>query len=1351
MSNKIKCDKKTVALSFLYLEHLEKEGVLKNLTNETIEYLIERNLAYLSKVFKDKFDYLKNRNEFPNMPTVNVISKDYFSTVDYKEEFTEPNTVVLNKNFNVKSIYDVEYSTSREVIDISELEKDNTLNLKYNIKDKLYFNENEVISFFNNIILASKLFNEAERKIGQFVNENDELDMLEPFFRRSRQKDINHSLLLLESFGFKAEDNNIVEKIAQLLEENSAITKLIYPLHDFGTDLKSTIEEILNQKTDNRLSPLYIDTKQIEGLYVSRDEIVKTFKESVLATIKSSSEFKVLNEVQKNLVLEFNNQTIDCEVVKDAVDYAFDEIRKTSIDVYERVMLGYFNQRGLLGYKKMFINNVRAVYVEPLLTAIEKLSSKTNKTFELDIINKYPNIITVEMLPIATKEEIISQSISVNIDIPNEKDITKFDKINISPKTMRVGVVIGSNTQKSIMEFKTFNNVDESLLMKNAIRNTSNKTIRMSADYIKDFDDEFFDDDVERKDKRTIFINDEADEKAGGETANAIALAVKKHSSAYVIATGTPATKAGQIVKLTKSALPLENVRKIEAEFEKLYGMSEINSIFIALIASNVAYDKELMLLVEDSYAEWDKAKKNIEKIIEQSVQKLVNLMIEKEYFDDETVSNLSISALEKELIELFKGIKKVKKEKINNLGFDKLLDLGLSSTESLLRKQPKISSLKSFASAFSTLIGKNAVSSTSTGVEKSNRFLNSRDITINFNKKSPQITVQKFIEKNRVEVRVIQALTSIYPKLMFLNDSYAFLTENFKFFISNFKKQNLKSLTSFLNQNQVKTINFNSKNHNHILAMMDKSTTTANDDFISLYRKMIKNNGSIDGLFEKGADEPTQYQKERKELFEYMLSFYKEYLELLPQHHLEVMEIIENSKTKKIKSLPIEMEYQGVKYSFDGSYSYQHLLSNQMYNTTLSEYVIKNLNEKAYPTNLLFSVIVDICPKDLRELLAPNQDGKYLPYKLELLNKDENKVLDILSTKGFQEKVKEQLKDGLNGVMTNSRTMGQVLSFLNTYKAYIEISREYDRGELSEETKINFEKFIKDNLKFVLVKTANSSEHFDIKDIFGRVKFYNNVELELLKRNVIENTVNKNVNFDKKTVWVAGTAPTISRGINFSYLHRNNKRDGIEKTAIINFIDPEVTNDGIQVLSRLDSPTVKENIISLANGGADAKIYLFGEKGFEITKNIMKKATLLTSSMENKYTTVQNIFEEIIRDSSVSNPIFKYIISNMNLKVPFGISEVASNALKMEIAKETYESVMGGTYTNQNEEDIINTYIKTPLVNISKISSLPDIPNDNIDTTILEENKEKPIELKEENLDKISKKPKPKAKGVNL
>jgi len=314
-------------------------------------------------------------------------------------------------------------------------------------------------------------------------------------------------------------------------------------------------------------------------------------------------------------------------------------------------------------------------------------------------------------------------------------------------------------------------------------------------------------------------------------------------------------------------------------------------------------------------------------------------------------------------------------------------------------------------------------------------------------------------------------------------------------------------------------------------------------------------------------------------------------------------------------------------------------------------------------------------------------------------------------------------------------------MNILNTIKAIQEIRSDCMAGLLGEDEKSVYENDIRGNIRLIVNETAKAdkSARFNMGELIDRIKEDGDIEIlssskdpvnilltkdvdtfkgidktiegqgdfeiKRVKRNALDSTTKMSAVYDKKLTIIFGQYSSISRGFDLSYFHKFSENKNEEILATLNFTDPKVGGDTIQVLSRLENPKTVKNIVSLYNGGNDAKILMFGENGLSVTQHILGEEIFVPNKNKlEKSTELKEVLDTLISiDQETGWEIAKKAINGMDLPFSYGITETSSNARRSEMGVRTYKMVMEGKYSILNEEDREKLY-QAPVVDLSNM-----------------------------------------------
>lgn len=1257
------CNTRDVCLSFLYLESLRERGVLKDTNSKMINKMIEHTIDRLSSLSQSRDKIMEKKVSLGGYPSVNLISKDYGNFLNFEEEYSMPTV-----DGDIETVFDIQFA------------KDTSLMVKA-----------DGIATPPNAIRGKTVprYEDRENVIVSILRERTVMNFLTSNFRASSEIlafDLNYSPILAT-----LKDFNIEEEFRQSVQEA------------FLEYYKFEDRELEDLSTEAYL-PIRINNRVIEGMQIDKERLIMAY----LGHLKSFLAEKISHRPIEDKE-QFVNDFLFHESNMDMFLALADRVQEAS----DREMIFYPN---LVAGENLKNAKGRLEFSSEIsLKTIEVFREiKKGDIFEVDLIN---NEKSIQLLPVGKKDEVEIGYIDTFVTVPSEINPAKFVKHELVPEKVTLKVAIG--TQKSIALIESFKETNVQIPKKKERNISKAKPYKIEKDFAKNFDAQVF---GEEKENRRTMIVDEADQGAGGQLGDIISYVFKENASKILVSTATPVDgypeSSVNILKFGGS-MSLEDVKNSMNEFQTLYGVHKIQSEILAIIIRGGLNSSTIRSTLQSSYAgvkEKEKSKNsniNIDQEYKNIFKVLGNALMEEDLIDKERAMSIDVERESVSLKLLFDSMEKVE-AKNKNISFTSLIQNALLNTPALTKREPRISSIRGFSSTFFTTTGKHSVSSTDAGIQKETIFEDQKKLFENYNKKSPKMNYDLFVENNRSGVRVAQAILKYYASSSFLGERFEFLASNYRGFISMLGAKN--KIGENLRKTMLKNISISDPElgqttENEFYSLMQKTTTSSSDSFENFYKSYLKNNGSVHHLYKKD----DAREEKRVALFKEVLVVFDSFLKHLPAvHEMKSKNDAErkNSKNGQEETAFVFTSSQGVKFDFTGvtyrySKTYQKGIGGESVLDT-EEDILNHLNGMGYPNNVIFSVNLDLCPDDLKEFIHPDENGQRLPYRFELTNKEENQILDVSGSLGIKHKIKQQMLSGANLVNLSQRVFTNSISVLNYIAAFKEIVDDYQNDKLSVTEKHIVKNTLLDNARVIINMTSMGGDRFNLKSVFDNIKNIDGIEFSPTKRNILDGTTKKSVMYDKKAVLLVSHYASVSRGFALDYFHKDIIREdgSVEKAySTLNFIDPVGGGNGIQALSRLESPKTDKNLISIYNGGHDGRILFFGEQADSVLEHIIPTSSNRSTDKSDVYREIASKINAIISLPKESSDILaSNFINTLDLGTSFAMTEISHNAKKTQTAVETYNMIMRGEYQALNTEERIRLYGKGSLLDLDKV-----------------------------------------------
>lgn len=1269
------CNTKDVCLSFLYLESLRERGVLVDTNSKMINKMVEHTIDKLSALSQSRDKIMEKKISLEGYPSVNLISKDYGNFLNFEEEYSMPTV-----DGDIETVFDIRFT------------KDTSLIVK-----------TDGIATPSNAIRGKTVprYEDRDNVIVSILNERTVMNFLTSNFRASSEIlvfDLDYSPILatLKDFGTEEEfKRNVQEAFLEY-----------YKFED---------QELEELSTEAYL-PIRINNRVVEGIQIDKERLVMAYLDRVKSFLVGKISDSPIND-KEQFIRDFLVHESNMDMFLTLTDKV-QEASDREMIFYPNLVAGenLKNAKGNLEFRSDISVKTIEVFRE----------IKKGDLFEIDLIN---NEKSIQLLPVGKKDEVEIGFVDTFVTIPSENNPAKFIRHELVPDKVTLKVAIG--TQKSTALIESFKKTDIQIPKKKERNISKAKPYKIEKDFAKNFDAKVF---GEEKGNRRTMIVDEADQGAGGQLGDIISYVFKENASKILVSTGTPVDgypeSSVNILKFG-GGMSLEDVKNSMNEFQSLYGVHKIQSEILAIIIRGGLNSSVIRSTLQSSYAaikEKEKSKNsniNIDQEYKNIFKTLGNALMEENLIDKERAMSIDVDRESVSLKLLFDSMEKTE-AKNKNISFTSLIQNALLNTPALTKREPRISSIRGFSNTFFTTAGKHSISSTDAGIRKETIFEDHKKLFENYNKKKPQMDYDLFVENNRSGVRVAQAILKYYASSSFLGERFEFLASNYRGFISmlgaknktgeNLRKKVLKNIS-------IRDPEFGEITENELYSLMQKTTTSSNDSFENFYKSYLKNNGSVLHLYKKD----DAREEKRVALFREVLVVFDSFLKHLPIVH-EMKNKNDQDKKKGQEEIPFVFSSpQGVKFDFAGvTYRYSKMYQKGIGGESVldtEEDILKHLNGMGYPDNAIFSVNLDLCPDDLKEFIYPDENGQRLPYRFELTNKEENQILDVLGSLGIKHKIKQQMLSGANLVNLSQRVFTNSINVLNYLSAFKEIVDDYQNDKLSVAEKHIVKNTLLGNARIIINMTSMGGDRFNLKSVFDNIKNIDGVEFSPTKRNILDGTTKKSVMYDKKAVLLVSHYASVSRGFALDYFHKDIvKEDGsVEKAySTLNFIDPVGGGNGIQALSRLESPKTDKNLISIYNGGNDGRIMFFGEQANSVLEHIIPTSSNRSANKNEVYGEIASKINAIISLPKESADVLaSNFINTLDLGTSFAMAEISHNAKKTQTAVETYNMIMRGEYQALSDEERVRMYGRGEIFDLGKI------PEINTEEEIEEENEE--------------------------
>lgn len=1199
MPNKTICNDEVICSLFGNLERLDQSGIFESFTKADYDKAVDSMIEYFVRFRKnkEKFDRFNEDRPFGNF--INIVSKHPFSLIDFNEPKGSISIEANNGNGEtLVSKYDIKFDGYTNEI---KHKKNNGVVLDYDL-DMLnvslnYDREGEVMiiqeeinqNIFHRKIVESAMLEleteESADEISQGVSD------LVAFVKESSLMKSVHERLGVDSDIFNSYLQDNISK---------SFRRGIYSLENIVKDYS-----VFSNVSD---APIFMNDEPFVGSFYDKQKLVQTIlaeiregqKDAIFATLGIEREkdaehddYEILEEKIKEL-----GQALE-DFTRGLIQNGIQSFQDSNDNTIMECMMKGQNGSSLYVTQDLLGRNLSKANEE----IIKKYTKATNKdgvilSFEASYLGEKGG--KIHSLPVFDKDKVSSYTIEPFVEKLSDMDILKTEKYPVTPDTVRF--TLNFKKKKSIIELLSFKEKD---VKESMYTNDSMKYYMIDREYLS-------------KKNHDLFVIDEGDSKPNGKMAM-VFKAVAKNSDYCILASGTavngfPASIVPMLAYNGK--MDVATVAQNESEFTKQCGVFEINSKLLGKILYSIN-NAEFKRHFEGSYEKYTTAitQNGKEKVSGENIMELLvgdlrthlmPLMIELDLVDKSEIDDIEVSKEARKLKTLFDSMYSVSKKM--TLGFEPLIKEALNISHSLTKLRPAISSPLTYVQMIASTAGNANITIQTreglSGKKETKEILDLPKYEHNFMKGGKNLDADDFAKNNRGGVRLAQACLREYASVNFLHDTATYLSDNFKFFTKNFsdkkKKVNrelLGELTRLANDRGI----FGDKelSTGQVLTLLKKRTSGSSDSIEAIYKSYLDSNGDIRKLSEfKNMDE-SKYN-----LFNLLLEMYDPFM----KKGLEKLNSIAgNGKTKLDKNDRYILTIDG-RYNFDlTATNFYHTDAFKSLDNELETKQILDSLDNGYPQGEVFSVPVDMCPNDLKYIINKGDDGKYLPFTINLKRREENQLFDAIGSLGYGKKIKDLYMQNMSAVIASTRTAGTFFNLITTIDSII-------KGKVEKE----------DNRKTIIVlnePASSSSDSFNFRELYARIdrdllnKY--NIKIDKVKRNLLDSTV-KGYRGDNLQTMVISNYESASRGLDLSSLDEIVVTAGMSKGK-----------EAIQFSARLFSVTNQKAKMSYFNGGNDASFMIpsaenkkelisevFGDGG-----NAEELGAILTSYIEKEAT----------------------------------------------------------------------------------------------------------------------------------
>lgn len=1183
MPNKKNCSEEQVCSLFVILEKLEREGMFESFSENDYERAVDSMIEYFIRFKNNREKYEKFNEDRPYGNFINVISKYPFSLIDFNEP---KGTVKLSSEngggIEVLTKYDIKFEGQMDVLTHS---KNGGVLLNYDLDSlnvELNYNRDSELMVLQEAVNQNILHS----TIIETIMGNVSLEGLSPIIRER-----------LDVFADFCKESTLMH---HALERMGADKKIFNSY--INDNLSRAFRDGLRKLEDSSLDYSGLVNTSDAPIFMNNEPFVGSFYDKIALIEKIVT---AIEELQKGVFFSVLGIDADEDLAHDDFESMLEAVSELSFGVRDEMnrLVGI----GVNAFQKKADNVITesimkgqsggSLYATQDLLArnlsstnteiIEKYTGSNNKDgviLSFDGVYKGQGGGKIHALPVYDKELIKTYVVEPYIERLSQNDPMKTERIDITPNVVKF--TINFKKKESGVELVSFK---EDFVRESVHTNDSMKYYMIDKGYLKEG-------------KHKIFVIDEGDSKPDGKMAM-VFKSVAKEAEHGDLASGTAVNgfPASIVPMLAYNGnMDMATVAQNKNEFTKQCGVYEINSKLLGKILysnNNSEFKKEFLKFFEEykeaitkTGEEKESGENIMKKIIDALKTRIMPAMINLELVEKAEIDDIEVGREARKVKTLFDSMFVVSRK--IRLSFDELIKEAISSTHTLTKLVPSISSPLTYVQMIASTAGNANITIQTreglSGKKETKKILDLEQFEKNFMSGAKNFEVDQFVKFNRGGVRLAQATLREYASVNFLYDTASYLGDNFKFFSKNFSEQKgkinktlLAELTALANSRGI--FGDHELSTGQVLTLLKKRTSSSSDSIDMLYKNHLDTNGDIRKLQEfKNMDE------NKYNLFNLMLEMFDSFMkEGLPK--LNALSRGTNSKVDKD-------EYKGYKLVMDGGYEFDLTRSNFYFtekfqsldNEKSTEDIVNSL-EKGYPQGSVFSITVDMCPHDLKHIIKKDENNKHLPFTINLKRREENQIFDAVGSLGYGEIIKRLYEEEKSAVVASTRTAGTFFNLVTTIDSII-------RGQAERDSK---EKTV-----IVLNEPASSSvDSFDFRELYSRIDknllAEHNIKIDKVKRNLLDSTV-KGYRGDGFQTFVMSNYESASRGLDLSSLDEIVVTAGMAKGK-----------EAIQFSARLFSVTNQEAKMSFFNGGNDASFIVpSAEDKIELINEVLDGAT---------------------------------------------------------------------------------------------------------------------------------------------
>ncbi|HID41891.1 MAG TPA: hypothetical protein EYP33_07040 [Pyrodictium sp.] len=162
-----KCNPMDVCLTFAYLQYLENTGVLINASPKTIKKMTESTFDKIKRSVEERSRFFHFRKSIKKLPVVNIISKDYMNTVDYKEAYSTPKEKSLkSKHFTFSSLFDISGNVDPSVKERNPEDKKVPIDVPFMLPSSLMvdYDKRGILTLLDNTVVVDIITTQISKR-----------------------------------------------------------------------------------------------------------------------------------------------------------------------------------------------------------------------------------------------------------------------------------------------------------------------------------------------------------------------------------------------------------------------------------------------------------------------------------------------------------------------------------------------------------------------------------------------------------------------------------------------------------------------------------------------------------------------------------------------------------------------------------------------------------------------------------------------------------------------------------------------------------------------------------------------------------------------------------------------------------------------------------------------------------------------------------------------------------------------------------------------------------------------------------------------------------------------------------